>query len=36
MLPKQSVVILPKLSEPNEEVQLDFAGAIPFREHKQN
>ena len=27
---------LPKLSEPNEEVQLDFAGPIPFREHKQN
>ena len=27
---------LPKLSEPNEEVPLDFARPIPFREHKQN
>ena len=35
MLPKQSLGTLPKLSEPSEEVQLDFAGAIPFREHKQ-
>ena len=34
--PKNSLGILPKLSEPNEEVQLDFAGPIPFREHKQN
>ena len=34
--PKKSLGILPKLSEPNEEVQLDFAGPIPFREHKQN
>ena len=32
--PKKSLGILPKLSEPNEEVQLDFAGPIPFREHK--
>ena len=36
ILPKQSLGILPKLSEPNQEVQLDFAGPIPFREHKQN
>ena len=34
--PKKSLGILPKLSEPNEEVQIDFAGAIPSREHKQN
>ena len=36
LTPKNSLGILPKLSEPNEEVQLDFAGPIPFREHKQN
>ena len=36
MAPKNSLGILPKLSEPNEKVQLDFAGPIPFREHKQN
>ena len=36
ILPKQSLGILLKLSETNEEVQLDFAGPIPFREHKQN
>ena len=34
--PKKSLGILPKLNEPNEEVQLDFEGPIPFREHKQN
>ena len=34
--PEKSYGMLPKLSEPNEEVQLDFAGPIPFREHKQN
>ena len=34
--PKKSLGILPKLSEPNEEIQIDFAGPIPFREHKQN
>ena len=36
LIPKQSLGKLPKLSEPNEEVQMDFAGPIPFREHKQN
>ena len=36
LIPKQSLGIVPKLSEPNEELQLDFAGPIPFREHKQN
>ena len=34
--PKKSLGILPKLSEQNWEVQLDFAGPILFREHKQN
>ena len=36
LTPKNSLGTLPKLSEPNEEVQLDFAGPIPIREHKQN
>ena len=31
LTPKNFLGILPKLSEPNEEVQLDFAGPIPFR-----
>ena len=35
LFPKQSVGMLPKLTEPKEEVQIDFAGPIPFREHKQ-
>ena len=34
--PKGCLGILPKLSEPNEEIQIDFAGPIPFREHKHN
>ena len=33
---KNSLEKLTKLTEPNEEVQLDFTGPIPFREHKQN
>ena len=36
LITKNSLGTLPKLTEPNEEVQLDFAGPIPFREHKQN
>ena len=36
ILPKQSLGKLPKLTEPNEEVQLVFAGPIPLREHNQN
>ena len=28
--------MLPRLTEPNEEVQLDIAGPISFEEHKQN
>ena len=35
IIPKQSLGILPTLTEPNEEVQIDFAGLIPFREHKE-
>ena len=27
---------LPKLSEPNEEIQMDFAGPLTFREHKDD
>ena len=36
LIPKQTLGMLPKLTEPNEEVQIDLAGQIPFREHKQN
>ena len=36
VLTKQSLGMLPQLTEPNKEAQLDFAGPIPFREHKQN
>ena len=36
LIPKQSLGMLPKLKEPNEEVQIDFAGPIPFRGHKHN
>ena len=35
LITKNSLGTLPKLTEPNEEVQLDFAGRIPFGEHKQ-
>ena len=30
---KQGLANLPKLSQPNEELQMDFAGPIPFRNH---
>ena len=36
LITKNSLGTLPKLTEPNEEFQLDFAGPIPFREQKQN
>ena len=36
IIPKQDLGKLPKLSEPNEEHQLDFAGPIPFRNHTDN
>ena len=36
LIRKQALEIVPKLTEPNEEVQMDFAGPIPFGEHKQN
>ena len=31
ILPKQNLVKLAQLSEPNEELQMDFAGPIPFK-----
>ena len=31
--PKQELRNLPTLTEPNEEIQMDFAGPIPFRNH---
>ena len=33
IIPKQDLGKLPKLSEPNEELQMDFAGPIPFRNY---
>ena len=36
LITKISLGTLTKLTEPNEEVQLEFARPIPFREHKQN
>ena len=36
ILPKQSLGKLPPLSEPNEELQTDFAGPIPFKNHTDN
>ena len=36
LIQKQALEIVPKLTEPNEEVQMDFAGPIPSGEHKQN
>ena len=36
MLPKQNLGNRPTLSEPNEELQMDFAGPIPFKNHIDN
>ena len=36
LLPKQNLGKLPPLLEPNEELQMDFAGPIPFRNHTDN
>ena len=36
IIPKQYLSKLPKLSEPDEELQMDFTGAIPFRNHTYN
>ena len=36
IIPKQDLGKLRKLSEPNEELQMDFAGPIPFRNHADN
>ena len=33
LIPKTQVGNLPPLSEPNEEVQMDFAGPIPFKDN---
>ena len=36
IIPKQKLGKLPHLEEPNEELQMDFAGPIPFRNHTDN
>ena len=36
IIPKQDLGELNKLSEPNEELQMDFAGPIPFRNQNDN
>ena len=36
LLSKQNLGKLPTLEEPNEELQMDFAGPIPFRNHVDN
>ena len=36
IIPKQDLGKLPTLSEPNEELQMDFAGPIPFCNHTDN
>ena len=36
LIPKQNLGKFPTLEEPNEELQMDFAGPIPFRNHVDN
>ena len=36
IIPKNQLGNLPKLSEPNEEIQMDFAGPIPYKNSTQN
>ena len=36
IIPKRNLGKLPKFSEPNEALQMDFAGPIPFRNHTDN
>ena len=36
ILPKHNLCKLPTLTEPNEELQMDFAGPISFRNHTNN
>ena len=33
---KSQLGTLPKLNKPNEEIQMDFAGPLTFREHRDN
>ena len=36
IIPKNQLGDLPKLKEPNEEIQMDFAGPIPYKNSTQN
>ena len=36
IIPKNQLGDLPKLNEPNEEIQMDFAGPIPYKKSTQN
>ena len=36
IIPKNQLGDLPKLNEPNEEIQMDFAGPIPYKNSTQN
>ena len=36
LIPKSQLGSLPPLTEPNHEIQMDFAGPIPFKENTQN
>ena len=36
LIPKSQLGQLPVLSEPNEEIQMDFAGPIPFKDNVQS
>ena len=36
LIPKSQLGSLPPLMEPNQEIQMDFAGPIPFKENTQN
>ena len=36
LIPKSQIGSLPFLTEPNQEIQMDFAGPIPFKENNLN
>ena len=36
LIPKSQLGSLPPLKEPNQEIQMDFAGPIPFKQNTQN
>ena len=36
LIPKNNVGSLPNLFEPNQEIQMDFAGPVPFKKNTQN